>query len=134
MKFLFTYFGYSFTPFFLRKYSKSLTLGKSIGYYFFWSFIFGIFITIASIVVTWHFSAFEKASLWLSRVPAFEFVFEENQLIKTSFPNDPHSVTIENEQIGIISPTTTLDDILNSDEVESGIYMLRDGFAVVEST
>jgi hypothetical protein len=132
MKSLFTYFGHAWTPYFLKKHAKTLSLGSAIGYYLFWSVIFGIFVTIAGVIVAMHYSTFEKISPWFDKVPAFEFVFEKDQLIKTSLPNDPYSIMIENKLIGIVSTTMTLTDIQLGDTQES-IYILRDGFFVSQN-
>ncbi len=82
--------------------------------------------------MTRNFSAFERVSPWLDKIPTFELVFANNQLVKTGFPVDPYIVKYENEEIGFISPSMTLADI-NTSQIGQGVYALKDGFIIVQN-
>ena len=93
MSSFFSRFSASFTPTFLVRFRQT-TVGQSVGYYFLVWLILFIVGTLVALSFVWHFSAPEKVTSILTRVPSFEFQFQNNTLIKTSFSDDPHILMV----------------------------------------
>lgn len=77
--------------------------------------------------LAWHFSALQKITPYLSRIPAFEFQFQDNTLVKTTFPTDPYIRSLDGAQVFV---STQLSDVPDQYVNVAGVYILRDSLVI----
>jgi Protein of unknown function (DUF1189) len=125
---MFARFFLSFTPNFLQKYQK-ISVGRSIGYYFFWWLMLWVLVLVVGLPLGWHFTQSEKVLPYLNKIPPFELQFANNELVRTNFPEDPYYLPGDNFQF-MFSPTLT--QVPEADMDIAGLYVLRDGVCTVQ--
>ena len=84
MNSFFSRLGASFTPSFLARF-KHTTVGQSVGYYFLVWLVFLVLGIVGVMALVWHFSAPQKITPFLARIPAFELQFQDNILVNIQF-------------------------------------------------
>ncbi len=126
MNSFFSRLGASFTPSFLARF-KHTSVGQSVGYYFLVWLVFLIVGIIAVMSLVWHFSAPQKITPFLARIPVFELQFQNNILVKTAFPVDPYIRSFDGVQIFF---STQLSDVPAEYSHIAGLYLLRDNIVI----
>lgn len=118
--------GASFTPSFLARF-KHTTVGQSVGYYFLVWLVFLMLGIVGAISLVWHFSAPQKITPFLARIPAFELQFQNDILVKTAFPSDPYIRSFDGAQVFV---STQMSDLPTEYSNVAGLYMLRDNLVI----
>lgn len=118
--------GASFTPSFLARF-KHTTVGQSVGYYFLVWLVFLVLGIIGAMSLAWHFSAPQKITPFLARIPAFELQFQNDILVKTAFPVDPYIRSFDGAQVFV---STQMSDVPAEYSNIAGLYMLRDNVVI----
>ncbi len=116
----------SFTSSFLSRF-KHTTVGQSVGYYFLVWLGFLVVGIIGVMSLVWHFSAPQKITPFLARIPAFELQFQNDILVKTAFPSEPYIRSVDGAQIFV---STQLSDVPAEYSNIAGLYLLRDNVVI----
>ncbi len=94
---------------------------------------------VSGVVTAFHFTTMEKVLPIFDRVPSFSFEFIDNELVKTSFPTDPYTISVYDELRKFIPEGNIDNDIdyiyFSSEETSipadladtRTIFFLRDG-------
>lgn len=118
---MFTRILYAFTPVFLKKYYKTVSLWQALLQYFLVGLIITLLGGIITIIVGWFWLTPERMEGWVQDLPDFHFVFRDSQLVSTGL-QDPFIYQNGDFTLFASSETEEVPEVYNNQE---GIFILK---------